>query len=141
MNIRKDKKEEKIDKPKEYLQKLLLQVIKKYFTKEEHVKYIGYLSMHRKASNGKCFGDRIPEDIRGEVIDTVNNSVAIFVRNRYSIKDCNVYAIQLLDLYYSIEVKITRIKHAEEDILQTLQKKNSDKLKDGCYFIGQVFLK
>lgn len=140
MNIGKSDKEE-FDKSKEYLQKLLYQVIKKYFTKEEHVKYIGYLSMHLKASNGKCFGDRIPEDIRGEVIDTINNSVAIFVSNKYSIKDCNVYAIQLLDLYSSIKVKITRIKHAEEDILQTLQKKNSDKLKDGCYFIDQVFLK
>lgn len=141
MNIRKSEKEEKIDKSKEYLQKLLSQVIKKYFTKEEHVKYVGYLSMHLKALNGKCFGDRIPEDIRSEVVDTINNSVAIFVRNKYSIKDCNAYAIQLLDLYYSIKVKITRIKYVEEDILQTLQKKNSDKLKDGCYFIGQVFLK
>lgn len=141
MNIGKSEKEEKIDKSKEHLQKLLAQVIKKNFTKEEHVKHVGLLSMHRRAPNGKCFGDRIPEDIRGEVIDIVNNSIAVFVRNRYSIKDCNVYHIQLLDLYYSIKVKITRIKYVEEDILQTLQKKNSDKLKDGCYFIGQVFLK
>ena len=138
MNIRKDKKEEKIDKPKEYLQKLLLQVIKKYFTKEEHVKYIGYLSMHRKASNGKCFGDRIPEDIRGEVIDVINNSVALFVNNKYSIKDCGIYGIELLDLHYSIKVTILRMKDAEEAMIK---KKNFDKLKDGCYFIGQVFLK
>jgi hypothetical protein len=132
MNIGKSEKEE-FDKSKEYLQKLLSKVIKKYFTKEEHVKYIGYLSMHRKASNGKCFGDRIPEDIRGEVIDVINNSVALFVNNKYSIKDCGIYGIELLDLHYSIKVTILRMKDAEEAMIK---KKNFDKLKDGCYFIG-----
>jgi hypothetical protein len=131
-------KEEKIDKSKEYLQRLLSQVIKKYFTKEEHVKYVGYLSMHLKAPNGKCFGDGTPEDIREEVVNTVNNSIALFVNNKYSIKDCGIYGIELLDLHYSIKVTILRMKDAEEAMIK---KKNFDKLKDGCYFIGQVFLK
>ena len=121
-------------KAEEYLKYVIRNIIVKNFKEQEDLKCAGYLPVYKKLSSGRCFNDIAPEDIRGDVTSAVNNSIAIFIRNKYSIKDCNTYAIELLDLHHNIKITITKIENLAEIILQ---KKGFDKIKDGCYFINQ----
>ena len=124
-------------KAEEFLKGIIKTRIVKIFKEQENLKVVGYLPVYKKISDGICLSDIIPEDIRGDIISVINNSIAIFVRNKYSIKDCNTYAIELLDLHYYIKITITKIENLAEIILQ---KKDFDKLDDGCYFINQDYL-
>ena len=125
---------DKFKKAEEYLKHVIRVIIVKNFKEQEVLKCTGYLPMYKKFHSRGCFNDRLPEDIRGDLISAVNNSIAIFISNKYSIKDCNTYGIELLDLHHNIKITITKIENLAEIILQ---KKGFDKIKDGCYFINQ----
>ena len=125
---------DKFKKAEEYLKNVIRVIIVKHFKEQEDLKCAGYLPVYKKLSSGRCFNDIVPEDIRGDVTSAVNNSIAIFIRNKYSVKDCNTYAIELLDLHHNIKITITKIENLAEIILQ---KKDFSKIKDGCYFINQ----
>ena len=124
----------KFKKAEEYLKHVIQDIIVKIFKEQEVLKCAGYLPVYKKIPSGGCFNDISPEDIRGDVTSVVSNSIAIFIRNKYSIKDCNTYAIELLDLHHQIKITITKIENLAEILLQ---KKGFDKIKDGCYFINQ----
>ena len=124
----------KFEKAEEYLKQAIRVIIVKNFKEQEGLKCAGYLPVYKKLSSGRCFNDIAPEDIRGDVTSVVNNSIAIFIRNKYSVKDCNTYAIELLDLHHQIKITITKIENLAEILLQ---KKDFSKIKDGCYFINQ----
>ena len=125
---------DKFKKAKNFLQLIIHNIIVKNFKEREDLKCVGYLPVYRKLSSGQCLNDRLPEDIRGDITSAVNNSIAIFVSNKYSIKDCNTYAIELLDLHHHIKITITKIENLAEIVLQN---KDFDKINDGCHFINQ----
>ena len=124
----------KFKKAEKFLQLIIHLRIVRYFKEQEDLECVGYLPVYKKISNGQCLNDRIPEEIRGDVIGAVNNSIAVFISNKYSIKDCNTYAIELLDMHYRIKITITKVENLAEIILQ---KKDFSKIKDGCYFVSQ----
>ena len=124
----------KFKKAEKFLQLIIYLRIVRYFKEQEDLECVGYLPVYKKISNGQCLNDRIPEEIRGDVIDAINNSVIIFIRNKYSIKDCDTYAVELLDMHYRIKITITKVENLAEIILQ---KKDFSKIKDGCYFVSQ----
>lgn len=131
-------KAELFKKAEVFLMSIIRIKIVKEFEEQENFKCAWRLPVYKEAPSGRCPNDIIPEDIRGDIINVINNSIFIFIRNKYSIKDCSTYAVELLDLHYYIKITITKIENLPEILLQ---KKGFDKFKDGCYVINQDDLK
>lgn len=122
-----------------YFKNIILKIaIKHVENKPNNVRFIGYLPLYKKMSNGISLDDEIPTNIRGTLIETANDSIIMFVNNRYSIKLCYIYVLNIVEVDNFIQ--ITAVKDVSiADMM--LVKKGFDKLENGCYFIDQDFIK
>ena len=120
-----------------YLKTLVSKILAKHVRNEDVNKFTGYLPVYKKVRSGRCLGDKIPDNIRGSLIEKINNSIIMFVNNKYSINICDTYILEILDLHYSIKICAVKDEIVSEKMLT---KKGFNKLISGIYFMDTDYI-